>query len=109
MPDAPAQPGSDAGLEVEFRSAADAFVSAAEETVANVCSSRIPSVQIEQVLTAAIKLYACKAEAEERFPAPVSAAKVTPTEVLLVVCELLRTVNISLFDLAMWYRRRETT
>ncbi len=63
----------------------------------------------ERVLTAAIKLYAAKAEAEERFPAPVTAEKVTPTEIVLVVSELLRAADISLFDLAMWYRRGERT
>ena len=51
------------------------------------------------------KLYAAKAEAEERLPAPVSADKITPTEIVLVVSELLRAADISLFDLAMWYRR----
>ena len=59
------------------------------------------------MLTAAIKLYAAKAEAEGTFPAPIAVAKVTPTDVVLVVSEMLRVVNISLFDLAMWYRRGE--
>ena len=66
-----------------------------------------PSSELERVLTAAIKLYAAKAEAEERFPAPVSAEKITPTEIVLVVSEMLRAADISLFDLAMWYRRGE--
>ena len=43
----------------------------------------------------AIKLYAAKAEAERTFPAPIAVAKVTPTEVVLVVSEMLRAVNIS--------------
>jgi len=40
-----------------------------------------------------------------RFPAPVARERVTPTEVALVVSEMLRAADISLFDLAMWYRR----
>jgi hypothetical protein len=67
--------------------------------------ARVPSSDLEHVLTAAIKLYAAKAEAEEQFPPPVTAEKITPTEVVLVVSELLRAADISLFDLAMWYRR----
>ena len=54
-------------------------------------------------------LYASKSEAEEQFPAPVTAEKITPTEIVLVVSELLRAADISLFDLAMWYRRGTKT
>jgi hypothetical protein len=96
-----------AELGAEFRGVADAFVSVAERGLADGAFSRVGSSELERVLTAAIKLYAAKAEAEERFPAPVSAEKVTPTEIVLVVSELLRAADISLFDLAMWYRRGE--
>ena len=102
MPDAAA-----AELGAEFRGVADAFVDVAERGLANGAFSSVPSSELQRVLTAAIKLYAAKAEAEERFPAPVSAEKVTPTEIVLVVSELLRAADISLFDLAMWYRRGE--
>jgi hypothetical protein len=56
-------------------------------------------------MTAEVKLYAAKTETEETHAAPVSAEKVTPTEVVVVVTEMLRAVDVSLFDLAMWYRR----
>ena len=103
-------PGAAAAeLGAEFRGAADAFVDAAERGLANGAFSSVPSSELQRVLTAAIKLYAAKAEAEEQFPAPVSAEKVTPTEIVLVVSELLRAADISLFDLAMWYRRGERT
>jgi hypothetical protein len=102
MPDAAAaEPGA------EFRGVADAFADVAERGLANGTFSSVPSSELQRVLTAAIKLYAAKAEAEEKFPAPVSAEKVTPTEIVLVVSELLRAADISLFDLAMWYRRGE--
>jgi hypothetical protein len=91
----------------EFRGAAEAFADVAQRALANGASARIPSSEIERVLTAAIKLYAAKAEAEGQCPAPVTAEKVTPTEIVLVVSELLRAADISLFDLAMWYRRGE--
>ena len=102
MPDAAA-----AELGAEFRGVADAFVDVAERGLANGAFSSVPSSELQRVLTAAIKLYAAKAEAEEQFPAPVSAEKITPTEIVLVVSELLRAADISLFDLAMWYRRGE--
>ena len=94
-------------LGAEFRGVADAFVDVAERALAKRAFSCVASSELERVLTAAIKLYAAKAEAEEQFPAPVSAEKVTPTEIVLVVSELLRAADISLFDLAMWYRRGE--
>ncbi len=96
-----------AELGAEFRGVADAFADVAERGLANGTFSSVPSSELQRVLTAAIKLYAAKAEAEEQFPAPVSAEKVTPTEIVLVVSELLRAADISLFDLAMWYRRGE--
>jgi hypothetical protein len=104
-PDAGVLPSDVIGLSAEFRNAAATFVDVAERALADGASSAVPSGDIEHVLTAAIKLYAAKAEAEGQFPAPVTAEKVTPTEIVLVVSELLRTADISLFDLAMWYRR----
>ena len=103
-PDATASPADVAQLGVEFCGAAEAFVDVAERALAG-RGSRIASNDLARVLTAAIRLYAAKAEAEEQLPAPVSAEKVTPTDIVLVVSELLRTADISLFDLAMWYRR----
>ena len=89
----------------EFHRVAEAFVEMAERVRADGAFARVPSSDLEHVLTAAIKLYAAKAEGEEQFPAPVTAEKITPTEIVLVVSELLRAADISLFDLAMWYRR----
>jgi hypothetical protein len=89
----------------EFHRVAEAFVEMAERVRADGALARVPSSDLEHVLTAAIKLYAVKAEMEEQFPPPVTAEKITPTEVVLVVSELLRAADISLFDLAMWYRR----
>jgi hypothetical protein len=94
-----------AEIAVDFQKAAKAFVDAAERALATSGASGVASDDLEPVITTAIKLYAAKAEAEGTFPAPVAVAKVTPTEVVLVVSEMLRAVNISLFDLAMWYRR----
>ena len=103
MPDATAA----VDLGAEFRGVAEAFVGTAERALGSGLFSQVPSGELSRVMTAAIKLYAAKAEAEEQFPAPVSADKVTPTEIVLVVSELLRAADISLFDLAMWYRRGE--
>ena len=77
----------------------------AERALATGAVSQIASGDIERVLTAVMKLYAAKAEAEAPPPHPVSADKITPTEVVVVISEVMRAVNLNLFDLSMWYRR----
>lgn len=89
------------------RSAAAAFTEAAEQVLASGAVAQIDSGDIERVLTAAMKLYAAKVEAEGVAvpPPPVSADKISPTETVLVISETMRAVNLNLFDLSMWYRR----
>jgi hypothetical protein len=93
------------GPRVEFPFLAEAFAGEVERALSSNDFSRITSSELERVITAAVKLYAAKAEAEETLAAPVSAEKATPTEVVVFVSEMLRAVNVSVFDLAMWYRR----
>ncbi|HLW47814.1 MAG TPA: hypothetical protein VKW09_08610 [bacterium] len=92
----------------EITAAAGAFAAAAERALAGGECSDIAAGDLERVLSAAVKLYAAKAEGAppgEAPTPPVSAERVTPTEVVVVVSEMLRAVDVSLFDLAMWYRR----
>lgn len=92
-------------LGAEFHGAAETLVRVAERALASSDLACIPGGDLRQVITAAIKLYAAKAEDADAFSPPVLADKLTPTEVVLLVSELLRAADISLFDLAMWYRR----
>jgi len=95
--------GADAG--VEFNGVAAAFAEAAERTLAGGTVSHIASGDLERALTAGLKLYAAKAETEATPSPPVSAERITPTEVVVIVNELMRAANLNLFDLSMWYRR----
>jgi hypothetical protein len=92
-----------------FSISAAALVEAAEQVLACGAASQIESGDIERVLTAAMKLYAARAEAEgvATPPPPVSADRLTPTEAVVVISETMRAVNLNLFDLSMWYRRGE--
>jgi hypothetical protein len=92
----------------EFGSVAAAFAEVAEGTLTSGMSSHIASGDLERVLTAALKLYAAKAATEPTPAPPVSADKITPTEVVVMVSELMRAANLNLFDLSMWYRRAST-
>jgi hypothetical protein len=60
---------------------------------------------LERVMTAAVKLYVAKAEGTGAYPPPVTAERVTPTEVVTIVSEMIRTAGLNLFDLSMWFRR----
>ena len=60
----------------------------------------------QQLLTAAAKLYARKTDAEMRHFLPVvSPADVTPTDVAVLATEMMRVVDLNIFDLSMWASR----
>ena len=98
-------PAGRAGVDTDFQDLADAFVGAADRALADGDFSHIASEPLGAVLTAAMKLYTAKAEAESTLPAPIVAERLTPTEAVLVITEMLRACNLNLFDLALWYRR----
>jgi hypothetical protein len=77
----------------------------ADRALASGAAWQIPSEDIARVLTAAVKLYAARAEAETMPPPPVSADRTTPTEIVVTVTEMMHAANLNLFDLSMWYRR----
>jgi hypothetical protein len=84
-------------------SPAMAFVAQARRALADADES-VSDAELEAVLTAAVKLYAARAELRAELPPPLS-DEVTPTEVVVAACEMIRVVDLSPFDLSMWYRR----
>ena len=105
MPGELESPAAVAETSVEFRILVEALTDVAERALSSGDFSRVTSSDLERVITAAVKLYAAKAEVEETLAAPISAERATPTEVVVIVSEMLRAVNLNVFDLAMWYRR----
>lgn len=95
-------------LTAEFEGLTRSIVELAGRAMASGGTEEIAGADLEQAMTAMVKLYAAKAEREGHPPMPLRAGEVTPTEVVLIVSEMLRAANISLFDLAMWYRRGQT-
>ena len=81
---------------------ADDFVSAAGTGGAG-----IPDADLARVITAAVKLYAARAEATEQFPPLVSPHEVSATEALIAICELMRAADVNVFEVSMWHDRRE--
>ena len=66
----------------------------------------IPDETVQRLLTAGTRLFANKVEMEERFFSPYTGAEaVTATDVVMTCSDMLRAVNLSTFDLAMWFQR----
>jgi hypothetical protein len=65
----------------------------------------IPNGVLRQVLTAAVKAYAAKAEAAEQEFTPFEPDAVTATEVAVTACAMIRAADLNLFDIAMWFGR----
>ena len=59
---------------------------------------------LRDVLTAAVKAYAAKAEAHGEFP-PFELDAVTATETVVTACAMIRAADLNLVDMAMWFRR----
>jgi hypothetical protein len=88
-----------------LHAAAEQLAATVERILASGAASQVTSADIERALTAAMRIYAAKAETEAAPPPPVSADRITPTEAVVVISETMRAVNLNLFDLTMWYRR----
>jgi hypothetical protein len=85
--------------------AADAFA-AAEEALAAGTTDRIPDAAVQQLLTAGTRLIARKMEMERRYFSPLTHRDaVTATEGAMLMTELMRAVDLNLFDLSMWASR----
>ena len=70
---------------------------------------RISDVAVARIMTAAIKLYAAKADGEMRSPKAVLGVTdevVTPTEALTAVTEVLRALRLGPMEFGLWSRRR---
>jgi len=93
--------------EIDSAEAAQAIFEAALEAVEAGETQKFSEETVQQLMTAAVKLFAAKVEREDRFFSPVlgPGEVVTPTDVVVTVSEILRAVNLNTFDLAMWFNR----
>jgi hypothetical protein len=91
-------------VETETRTLGSDFVTAAEHALQSGQLDRVSDAELERVMTAAVRLYAAKAEADEP-PAVVTAAQVTPTDIVVTVSALIRAVGLNLWDVSMWFNR----
>ncbi len=60
---------------------------------------------LQQVLTAAVKVYAAKVERRGHDVAPFAPGAVTATETVVTACGLIRAAELNMFDVAIWFHR----
>jgi hypothetical protein len=77
-----------------------------EAFVAAAGAGALSDAELERVMTAAVKLYAARAEDRCEYPPPLDKAAVNATEVATAVSEMIRVVDLNMFDLSMWHRRQ---
>ncbi len=81
------------------------FVALAQADLTEFDNPKLSDLQLAQVMTAAVRLYAARCDAMASFPPPLLREKVTATDVLVSVCEMIRVADVNLFDLSMWHGR----
>lgn len=86
-------------------SCGDTFVAAAERALASGDLNLVADAELERVLTAAVRLYAAKVDLDGSSMSPVTADKLTPTDVVVSVTAMVRAVGLNLWDLSMWFQR----
>ncbi|MEA2979639.1 MAG: hypothetical protein QOF09_1462 [Alphaproteobacteria bacterium] len=85
----------------------DDFVEAAERALASGKLDQVSDAELERVMTAAVRLYAAKTEADKPPAQPVTPSAVTPTEIVVTVTDLIRSAGLNLWDLSMWFNRKK--
>ena len=65
----------------------------------------ISDADLVAILTAVVRIYGRRAERVDRPPPPIDAQQLNTTDVLTIACEMIRTINVNLFDVSMWFSR----
>ena len=90
--------------------AVEAIWERAQQALAEGKLDQFSEQSVQQLMTSAVKLFAAKVEAEDRFFLPVLEREgaLTATEAVVAVSEILRAVDFNPFDLAMWFNRQRS-
>jgi hypothetical protein len=83
----------------------DDFVDAAERALASGDLDGVSNEDLERVMTAAVRLYAAKSETDNPPDTPITPEKVTPTDVVVSVSDIIKAAGLNLWDVSMWFRR----
>jgi hypothetical protein len=91
--------------QAQTSSLGDDFVAAAERALSSGQPEQVPDADLERVLTAAVRLYAAKAETDQPPAQPITPSGVTPTDVVVTVSDLIKAAGLNLWDVSMWFNR----
>jgi len=81
------------------------FCARAREALKRGAPDTITDKALQQVLTAAVKLYAAKVERRGHDVAPFTPGAVTATETVVTACGMIRAADLNMFDVAIWFHR----
>jgi hypothetical protein len=81
------------------------FCAAARDALKRGEPDAISDKTLQQVLTAAVKLYAAKVERRGYDVVPFPQHAVTATETVVTACGIIRAADLNMFDVAVWFHR----
>src|ERR1700743_3667748 len=81
------------------------FCAAARDALKRAEPDAISDKTLQQVLTAAVKLYAAKVERRGYDVVPFPQHAVTATETVVTACAMIRAADLNMFDVAIWFHR----
>jgi len=82
-----------------------AFCASVDEALGSGRPDAISDQSLQRVLSAAVRLYAAKAEDRAQELPPFGDKPVNATEAVTAICAFMRAADLNFFDLQMWYRR----
>jgi hypothetical protein len=81
------------------------FCARARDALKRGAPDTITDKTLQQVLTAAVKIYAAKVERRGHDVAPFTPGTVTATETVVTACGMIRAADLNMFDVAIWFHR----
>jgi hypothetical protein len=81
------------------------FCAAARDALKRGEPDAISDKTLQQVLTAAVKVYAAKVERRGHDVLPFPQHAVTATETVVTACAMIRAADLNMFDVAIWFHR----
>jgi hypothetical protein len=97
--------GKAARKSVRNAAGANDFCAAARQALKRGEPDAVSDKTLQQVLTAAVKLYAAKVERRGHDVVPYASDAVTATETVVTACGLIRAADLNMFDVAIWFHR----
>jgi hypothetical protein len=81
------------------------FCAAARDALKRGEPDAISDETLQQVLSAAVKVYAAKVERRGYDVVPFPQHAVTATETVVTACGMIRAADLNIFDVAIWFHR----